>query len=121
MYALRETQTAINRIVTIELPTDFPTDEVEIIVLPANASKHPPTDELANRRQHILKYISSWDISEFSAEKMQAYNRLLNFYAHEFVPRVPPPEGLWEQFVWMSDDFNAPMEDEDLWYTPIDL
>lgn len=109
MNTFQQTLSVTNQRIVIDLPEGFKAQEVEV-VRPTNSY------DLEERRNEMVEHLLTWDVTDFSGEKLKAYQRLIVYYRNEFHPHVPPPEGLWSEFVWIADDFDAPMEDEDLWY-----
>jgi hypothetical protein len=74
MQAIRQFHTAENGKITIQLPSDFPTTEVEVIVLPKQPTTngmHPELDE----GQAAIQQFLTMDTSHFTPAQLKAYER----------------------------------------------
>ena len=134
MNAVRQIHKVQNGRVTVQLPQEFEANEVEVIVLPmeatgsfTNGSANQPDAQLARKQGanmdgnadywRSVARILAMDTSEFSEEKMKAFRR-----TSEILLRGPQQGrrsalGAFAGLVTMSDDFDEPMEDfEDLFY-----
>lgn len=97
----------------IQLPDDFTSPEINISIRPSSDI------EIEERRRAAMNQVLDWDISAFSAEQLTAYQRIIRYIRDDYHPNTPPPFGLYDGLVWMSDDFDAPMDDEALWYSAL--
>jgi len=116
MEAVRQFHKVMNGKITIELPVDFPADEVELIILPKQPTVNgyvPQPDELEQARQSFL----AMDTANFTPEQMQSFvqscKRVLTYK-----PGDPRLFGLYYGLIWVADDFDAPLPDDiiDLFY-----
>ena len=123
MQFLRTIQKPKNGTITIELPTELADEEVEVIVLPIRTSSETSIsapkldgevdDALYNQaRQRFLNL----DTSGFTQQQLDAYHQARERLIRGRKPNQPRILGLTGGIVKMSDDFNAPLPDEDLFY-----
>ena len=115
MYAYRQIQQALNRTVVVHLPEDFPTNQVEVIVLPA--STYQPTNpevtkEVANATHAFL----TLDTSHFTVEQHKAYERACAIIQRGRQKNDPRIWGVFEGLIDVADDFDAPLPDEELFW-----
>jgi hypothetical protein len=115
MIAVRQIVKVENHQVTIDLPADFPAQEVEVIVLPAPVKgASNGVDQAAAAIQRIL----SWDTSTYTEEQKAAYARTAAILRKWLQTRQTPFLGAFSGLVTIADDFDAPLPDEiiDLFY-----
>lgn len=117
MQALRQFHTAENGTITIQLPSDFPTNEVEVIVLPKQPAKNGSYAELDEGQVAIQQFLTM-DTSHFTPAQVKAYERTSVLLRKGRKPDEPPIFGLFEGLIEISDDFYDPLPDEiiDLFY-----
>lgn len=119
MYAIRQIQQVENGKVTVYLPADFTAQQVEVIVLPVEATNGHAAPAPVDQPNELLQRILAWDTSKFDADQMKAYHRLCEI-ARKWKPGDPPVFGAFEGLVRMADDFNTMSEEElDLFYADI--
>ncbi|MEZ4734805.1 MAG: hypothetical protein R3E79_47540 [Caldilineaceae bacterium] len=109
MQALRQFHTAKQGTITIQLPVDFPTTEVEVIILP----KQP--EAVANQQdegQAALQSFFTMDTSRFTPEMQVAYTRACARLRQSRKPDDPPLFGLFEGLIEVADDVDAPLPNE---------
>lgn len=121
MQAIRQIKRVKNRTIkiTVHLPEEFPTtDQVEVIILPAQSmatglsSKSEEQVNIINAVQHLL----TLDTSHFTPEQQQAYERAKSLVQQGRLPHEPRILGLFEGLMEVSDDFDSPLPDEDLFW-----
>jgi len=122
MYAYQKSRQAFNRTVVVHLPEDFPTDQVEVIVLPASTyqpANPQVTPEVANATHALL----TLDTSHFTVEQHKAYERacaIIKRGRQKDEPRILPSSGqawgVFEGLIEVADDFDAPLPDEGLFW-----
>ena len=111
MQALRQFHTAENGTITIQLPADFPTGEVEVIVLPKQPTvngNHAEPDE----GQRAIQQFLTMDTSHFTPEQVKAYERTSVLLRKGRNPSDPPIFGLFAGLIEVSEDFDAPLPDD---------
>lgn len=118
MQAIRQIKHVKNRTIkiTIHLPEEFPTtDQVEVIILPAQ----PTTSELSSKSEEqetvidAVEHLLTLDISRFTPEQQQAYEKTKSLVQQGRLPHEPRILGLFEGLMEVSDDFDSPLPDED--------
>lgn len=112
MQAIRQIAQVVDRRVTIDLPASFAAEQVEVIVLPAEAAMNARVAFLDPAVQEFLEL----DTSAFTPVQLDAYaraSRLLRRGRRPDEPRIP---GIFAGLVEVADDFDAPLEDEELWW-----
>lgn len=112
MQAIRQFAQVIDHRVIIDLPTDFAAEQVEVIVLSAVEAEPSTTAPL---HPSISKFLAL-DTSEFTPEQQAAYERTSILLRHGRRPDEPRILGMFAGLVQVSDDFDDPLPDEDLWY-----
>jgi hypothetical protein len=117
MQALRQFHTAENGTITIQLPADFPTSEVEVIVLPKQPTvngSYPEPDE----GQVAIQQFLAMDTSHFTPEQLKAYERTSALLRKGRKPNEPRILDLFAGLIEVSEDFDAPLPDDiiDLFY-----
>ena len=113
MYAIRQIQQARDRKIVVQLPEDFPTDSVEIIILPATLELREA--EIDNVPADIHQFLTR-DTSHFTADQRQAYDRVCTAIRRGRNPNEPRILGLFAGLMQVTDDFDAPLPDEDLFW-----
>lgn len=121
MQAIRQIKSVKNRTIkiTVHLPEEFPTtDQVEVIILPAQ-----PTDtELSARIEgqinavDAIQHLLNLDTSHFTDEQQQAYEKTKMLVQQGRLPHEPRILGLFEGLMEVSDDFDMPLRDEELFW-----
>jgi len=116
MQAVRQFHKVTNGSITIQLPVDFPADEVEVIILPKQMAVNGSTQEL-DAVQEARQSFLNIDTSDFTPEQMGAFVRSCKrVLTHK--PGDSRLFGLYEGLIWVADDFDAPLPDDivDLFY-----
>ena len=117
MQAVRQFHMIENGMITIHVPLDFPTREVEVIVLPKQSAENVVHHEL-DEAQTAIQYFLTMDISHFTPEQLKAYERTCALLRKGRKPGEPPIWGLFEGLIEVADDFDDPLPSEiiDLFY-----
>jgi hypothetical protein len=121
MYAIRQIQQVEDGKVIVYLPADFPSQQVEVIVLPDVTTNGFPASRQngagqSNSTDDLLQRILAWDTSHFDGEQMKAYQHLVGI-VRSHKPGDPRVFGAFEGLGWIADDFNTMSEEElDLFY-----
>jgi hypothetical protein len=117
MYAVRQIQKVENGKVVVQLPDDFPVDQVEVIILPAQAVSDQPAEK-QDEGVESIKYFLNMDTSNLNEEQLEAYQRTCELLREWLVTRKSPLFGAFAGLVEISDDFDDPLPDEilDLFY-----
>ena len=113
MYAYRQIQQALNRTIVVDLPEDFPTEQVEIIILPAvnfKPTKPEVSQEVANATHAFL----TLNTSHFTVEQHKAYKRACAIIQRGRQKDEPRIWGVFEGLIDVADDFDAPLPNEEL-------
>lgn len=113
MLALRQIRPVKNHTVTIKLPLDFLADQVEVIILPAPAQTFSPEvdADAAAASLHL-----SVDTSRLTEVQHRAYERTQMLLKQGRKSDEPRILGLFSGLVQISDDFDEPLPDEDLYW-----
>lgn len=112
MRAVRQFAQVVNNRVTIDLPSDFATGQVEVIVLSAAEAvegRLPPHNP-------AVRAFMKLDTSTYTPEQKAAYDRVVAYIRRGRKAGEPYPLGLFAGLVEVSDDFDDPLPDEDIWY-----
>ena len=117
MQAVRQIQQVKNGSITVQLPADFPTDEVEVIVLPAQsaykgAEKSDDEDEGIVAIQDFLTI----DTAHFSPQQLVAYGQSCHKLRKWLETREGRLIGVFEGLVKIADDFDDADDIVDLFY-----
>jgi len=117
MIAVRQFHMVENGVITIELPADFPTGEVEVIVLskqPAPPVEVTPLDE----GQAAIQQFLTLDTSHFTPQQLAAYQRTCALLRKGRKPDEPRILDLYAGLVEAPEGFDAPLPDDivDLFY-----
>ncbi|MBI3958120.1 MAG: hypothetical protein HY328_04865 [Chloroflexi bacterium] len=112
MQAIRQIAQVVGRRVTIDLPASFVAEQVEVIVLPAEEAVLPQTEPLAPAVQEFL----ALDTTAFSPQQRAAYERASTLLRRGRRPDEPRILGIFAGLVEVADNFDAPLEDEELWW-----
>ena len=112
MQAIRQFAQVVDHRVTIDLPTDFAAEQVEVIVLSAVEA----VESRPSPRDPALRAFMNLDTSAYTPEQKAAYDRVIAYIRSGRREGEPYPLGLFAGFVEVSDDFDDPLPDEDLWY-----
>lgn len=116
MEAVRQFHKVTNGTITIQLPVDFPADEVEVIILPKETMGNGDRDD-QDTLQQILQIFQSIDTSTFTPEQLQAFHRTCMLLGKGRKANEPRLFGLFTGLVEIADDFNELPEDYiDLFY-----
>lgn len=116
MEAVRQFHKVTNGTITIQLPVDFPAEEVEVIILPKQTVVNGHGDE-HDAMQQILQSFQNIDTSTFTSEQLQAFNRTCMLLRKGRQLNEPRQFGLFAGLVEIADDFNDLPEDYiDLFY-----
>ena len=120
MYAIREIQQVPDRTVIVHLPDDFPSDRVEVIVLPAPSltAKLPTKPKASNaiEASDATHRFLTIDTSHFTADQRRAYERACTIIKQGRRPDEPRIWGVFEGLIEIADDFDAPLPDQDLFW-----
>ncbi len=111
MQAIRQIAQVVDRRVTINLPASFSAEQVEVIVLPVEATNRQATP-LDPAVQEFLEL----DTSAFTSVQLEAYARASRLLRRGRRPDEPRILGIFAGLVEVADDFDAPLEDEELWW-----
>ncbi len=116
MYAIRQIQTIENGQVTVQLPADFPTTQVEVIILPAS-TVDTDTAEQAQIELALQRFFNL-DKTNFTAEQQLAYQRACIILRKGRKPNEPRVFALFSGLVATTADFDEPLPDDmiDLFY-----
>lgn len=112
MQAIRQIAQVVGHRVTIELPSDFAAKTVEVIVLSLEEATNGQATPLDPAVQEFLEL----DTSAFTPQQLEAYERVVTHIHRERRADEPYPLGLFAGLVEITDDFDAPLLDEELWY-----
>lgn len=112
MQAIRQFAQVVDHRVTIDLPTDFVAEQVEVIILSAEEAESSPSEPLHPSINRFL----ALDTSAFTPEQQAAYERTSTLLRRGRRPDEPRILGMFAGMVQVSDDFDAPLPDEELWY-----
>lgn len=112
MQAIRQIVQVVDLRVTIELPADFAGQQVEVIV----QATQPPVNGGDASLDPALRSFLELDTSAYTPAQREAYARVAAQIYRGHQPSEPYPLGLFAGFVEISDDFDDPLPDEDLWY-----
>ncbi|MGB0388773.1 MAG: hypothetical protein ACPGWR_28470 [Ardenticatenaceae bacterium] len=120
MYAIREIQQVPDRTVIVHLPDDFPSERVEVIVLPApplttklpTKPKASNTIEVSDATHRFL----TMDTSHFTVDQLQAYERACTIIKQGRRPDEPRIWGVFAGLIDIADDFDAPLPDQELFW-----
>ena len=112
MQAIRQIAQVVDRRVTIDLPANFATDQVEVIILPVEEVMNGRVASLGPAVQEFL----ALDTSAFTPAQLDAYARASRLLRRGRRPDEPRILGIFAGLVEVADDFDAPMEDEELWW-----
>lgn len=110
MQALRQFHTAEQGMITIQLPNDFPTDEVEIIILPKEPESEGKAEEPSGESSAIQRFLAM-DTSRLSPEQKWAYERTCAHLSQHRVPGSARTLGLFEGLIEIADNFDEPLSD----------
>ena len=122
MEAVRQIHKVQNGAITVHLPADFPTDEVEVIVLPVqhmqNGLYHDAESTSQSDYDVAVQRFLMMDTAHFTEVQMAAYARTCGLLQRGRVPGEPPVFGIFEGLIEIADDFDAPLSDDilDLFY-----
>lgn len=112
MQAVRQYAQVVDRKVTIDLPADFAVEQVEVIVLPAEQAT---TDQSPSLDPAIQSFLAL-DTSSFTPKQKEAHARASAILRKGRQADEPRILGIFAGLVEISDDFDDPLPDEDLWY-----
>ena len=112
MQAIRQFAQVVDNRVTIDLPSDFAAGQVEVIVL---STEEAELSLSAPLHPAISKFLAL-DTSAFTPEQQTAYERTSTLLRRGRRPDEPRILGMFAGLVQVSDDFDDPLPDEDLWY-----
>jgi len=117
MQAVRQFHTAENGMITIQLPADFPTNEVEVIVLPKQPTENGVYTE-PDEGQAAIQQFLTMDTSHFTPEQRKAYERTCSLLRKGRKPDEPRILDLFAGLIEVAEDFDAPLSDDiiDLFY-----
>ncbi|MFZ4659660.1 MAG: hypothetical protein ACOYNY_21820 [Caldilineaceae bacterium] len=117
MQALRQFHTVENGAIIIQLPATFPTNEVEVIILPKESSVNGAYEEVDEGQAAIQQFLTM-ETAHFTPEQHKAYERTCALLRKGRKPDDPPIFGLFEGLIEMANDFDDPLPDEiiDLFY-----
>ncbi|MCB0164708.1 MAG: hypothetical protein KDI79_10800 [Anaerolineae bacterium] len=88
------------------------------MILPAQ----PTTSELSSKSEEqetvidAVEHLLTLDISRFTPEQQQAYEKTKSLVQQGRLPHEPRILGLFEGLMEVSDDFDSPLPDEDLFW-----
>jgi len=112
MQAVRQIVQVVDRRITIDLPSDFAAERVEVIVLPTEDAIVSAATSLDPSVGEFL----ALDTSAFNPTQMKAYERASMLLRRGRRPDEPRILGIFAGLVEVADDFDAPLPDEELWW-----
>lgn len=118
MQFIRQIRKVRDRTLVIQLPDDFPAEDVEVIVVPVSESDTSvwvATDETSHLLTAIARFLTR-DTSHLTETERRAYNHLRDVLKQGRHSHEPPILGLFADLVEIADDFEAPLPDEDLFW-----
>lgn len=101
-----------NKIV-IQLPRNLTISQAEVIVLPVIETETSSSEDEVTA---VLADFLNMDVSHFSPVEKQAYLRISQVLQQQKAENAPRVAGLFTGLVHVTDDFGAPLEDEDLFW-----
>jgi hypothetical protein len=110
MQAIRQFAQVVDHRVTIDLPTDFVAQQVEVIVLSAEKA----VDSRPSPHDPTVQAFMKLDTSTYTPEQKAAYDRVVAYIRRGRKAGEPYPLGLFAGFVEVADDFDDPLSDEEL-------
>lgn len=124
MQVVRQIQKVLDRTLLVHLPMDFQAEHVEVIILPVQLQREERSIEPSSGRQN--NHEASTAIDDFMAaapiyttdDERAAYDRVCAVLRHGRHADEPRILGLFAGLLQISDDFDAPLADEDV-YTGI--
>jgi len=116
MYAVRQIQHVQNGTVVVQLPKGFPSQSVEVIILPIQQTITSPNAVKQNEAQVAIHDFLTMDTSHFTPAQQQAYTRSCALIQQGRRPDEPRILGLFAGLGEIADDFNDPLPDEDLFW-----
>lgn len=118
MLTLHQIYKVKNNKIVVYLPEDFSAEEVEVIILPVSeAGKQSAEVDIENNElTAVLDRFLKLDTAHFTDEQRQAYERTCQLLQHGRVSGEPRIAGLFSGLVQITDDFDAPLPDETLFW-----
>ena len=110
-YTIHQIQQVKNRTVVVQLPEDFPTDEVKITIQPVY-QRTPLTPLSMDKMADSLHRFLTLDTSHFTDAQKQAYERACIILQRGRKADEPRILGLFAGLGEISEDFDAPLSDE---------
>ncbi len=118
MYAVRQVVRISDNKIVLDL-SDFPSEYAEVIVLPSNGTKWDANGGQASveaTTEQTIRAIQALDTSQMSDEQSAARERTLALLAEKPQPGAPRRLGIFDGLVEISDDFNDPLPDEEIYW-----
>ncbi len=118
MYAVRQLLRVEDNKIVLDL-SDFPSEYAEVIVLPAKMGEWgtneqtPPSEPIT---QQTIRTIRTMDTSRMTEAQRAARERTLALLAQNPQPGAQRRLGLFDGLVEMTDDFNDPLPDEEIYW-----
>lgn len=109
MQAIRQIKQVSNGSITVQVPHGFSANKVEVIVLPVQP--HDVESEFAD-----LAALVESAMSVSGPEQESALRSILEVIAKGRTADEPRILGLFEGLVQVSDDFDAPLSDEGVFW-----
>lgn len=121
MQVVRQIQKVLDRTLLVHLPMDFQAEHVEVIILPVQLQRGERSAEPFPGRQNNHEVSAA--IDDFMAaapvyvtdDERAAYDRVCAVLRHGRRADEPRILGLFAGLLQISDDFDAPLADEDLY------
>lgn len=118
MYAIRKIQRVRNNTIVVELPADFPSDQAEVIVLPAQEKvsatgmRSLPEGQASEMYAADIRAFLAQDFSHLPEEEDEVYQRIKQQILHGRRGDEPRILGLFQGLATVPDDFNEPLPEE---------
>jgi hypothetical protein len=121
MQVVRQIQKVLDRTLVVHLPMDFQAEHVEVIILPVQLQREERSAAPSSGRQNNHEVSAA--IDDFMAaapiyltdDERAAYDRVCTVLRHGRRADEPRILGLFAGLLQISDDFDAPLADEDLY------
>jgi len=121
MQVVRQIQKVRDRTLVVHLPMDFQAEHVEVIILPFQFQREERSAELSSGGKN--NHEASAAIDDFMAvppidatnDERAAYDRVCAVLRHGRGADEPRILGLFAGLLQITDDFDAPLADEDLY------
>ncbi len=104
--------------IIVKLPDSFSAASAEVIVLPLVQTdlRNALQTVTGEERTEIIRQFLNRDTTNFTAEQKKAYQRICQRLQQSQTADSPRIAGLFAGLVQISDDFDAPLPDEELFW-----